>query len=158
MDAYLRAYVKTRVRVDAGGRVWDGETQLEVVRSGGTKKVQLPNTKYLLTFEDLRKMGARVDVPTVMTLAQAGAEGRWREVIEEREKRGIPSNVYVANARTIQRAIDRGETPPNPTWLGRRGKDMTEVYDTVDEVVAAMTAGRWRQQFARGSRARRNKR
>jgi hypothetical protein len=154
MDSYVRAYVKTHVHIDAGGRAWCDGRQLEVIKSGGQKKIQLPIAKYLLTFDEIKRCGGRVDVPTVTSLAQAGAEGRWKEVIAQREQRGIPANVYVANARTVQRAIDRGETPPDVTWVGRSGHKCTEVYDTVDEVVAAMGEGRWRTEYRRGRYAK----
>ena len=75
--------------------------QLEVHVSGGVKKVLVPGMGHLLSFDDLKRLGAEVQVMTLFSLAIAGAEGRWRQEIADRKDRGIPSNVYVANARTI---------------------------------------------------------
>lgn len=155
MDKFVQAYIKTNVKVDAGQRVWCKGEQLEVHLIGGDKKVVLPISKQTFTFDDLKRAGATVEVVTMKTLAQAGAEGRWREEIQERTERGLPSNVYIANARSIQYAIEKGKTPPSAKYVGRRRRDITEVYDTVDEVVAAMGRGDWRKEFARGGRAKR---
>lgn len=155
MDKYIGAYIKTNVSIDAGQRVWCKGAQLEVHVIGGEKKVVLPISKQTFTFEDLKRAGAKCDVVTLKTLAVAGAEGRWRENIEERRERGMPSNVYVANARSIEYAIEKGKTPPTATYVGRKRRDITEVYATIDEVVDAMAAGEWRKEFARGGRAKR---
>lgn len=155
MDSYVRAYVKVHVHIDAGSRVFCDGKELDVIQSGSTKKVQLPISKILYSFDDLKKMGAKCDVVTLFSLAKAGAEGRWKQNIQDRRDANIPSNVYVANARTINRAIERGEVPPPVRWLGRQGDRCTEVYDTVDEVVAAMNENRWRTEFARGRYAKR---
>jgi hypothetical protein len=155
MDKFIQAYIKTNVRVDAGQRVWCKGSQLEVHTIGGEKKVVLPISKQTFTFDDLKRAGAQVDVVTLKTLAIAGAEGRWKEEIQERAERGLPSNVYIANARSIDYAIEKGKTPPAAKYIGRRRRDMTEVFDTVDEVVDAMAKGDWRKEFARGGRAKR---
>lgn len=155
MDPYLRAFVKLHVHIDAGGRAFCKGEQLEVINSAGIKKVQLPGSKILYSFDDLKRIGAKVEVQTLQTLALAGAEGRWRDAIEERKTRGIPSNVYIANARTINKALAEGRDPPAPRWIGRRWDKMTEVYDTVDEVVDAMSKGEWRTEFSRGGKAKR---
>jgi hypothetical protein len=155
MDSYRQALIQTHVKIDAGGRAFFKGEPLEVHVSGGVKKVLIPGTKELLTFDDLKRLGAVVQVQTLFSLAIAGAEGRWRENIADRRERGIPSNVYVANARTIERALAAGKHPPDVTWLGRVGKKCTEVRATVDEVVDDMANNRWRTEFRRGSRARR---
>lgn len=155
MDPYLRALVKLYVHIDAGGRAFFKGEPLEVHNSGGVKKVVLPNSKIMWSFEALKGAGARVDVQTLQTLALAGAEGRWKAEIEERKARGIPSNVYIANARSINKALAEDRVPPDARWIGRRWDKMTEVYDTVDEVVEAMAQGKWRTEFARGGKKRR---
>lgn len=152
MDRYKQAQLQAHVHVDAGGRAFYKGEPVEVQVIGGVKKVLIPGFQYLLTFDELKRLGAKVDVVTLFSLAKAGAEGRWREEIQERMDRGMPSNVYVANARTIQRAIARGEHPPDATFLGRKGRDCTEVFATVDEVVNAMKNDEWRKTFSRGSR------
>jgi hypothetical protein len=83
MDPYIRAYVKVHVHIDAGQRVWCKNEQLQVVQNGSDKKVCLPIGKILYTFDDLKRMGARVDVVTLRSLARDGAEGRWRDEITE---------------------------------------------------------------------------
>lgn len=155
MDPYIRAYIKLHVTVDAGNRAFCKGEELEVHNSGGVRKVVLPISKILWSFEDLKRCGAKVEAQTLQTLALAGAEGRWRNEIEERKTRGIPSNVYIANARTINKALAEGKAPPEPRWLGRRWDKMTEVYDTIDEVVDAMSKNQWRTEFARGGKKRR---
>lgn len=154
MDSYVAAFVKTHVRIDAGGRAFIKGKQVDVIMSGNVRKVLLPISKILYTFDDLKRAGAQVEVVTLFSLAKAGAEGRWRENIEERTKRDIPSNVYVANARTVQAAIAKGLTPPPVKWVGRQRNQITEVYETIDEVVKAMSENRWRTEFARGGRAK----
>lgn len=158
MDPYVAAFIKTHVKIDAGGRAFVKGEQVEVIISGNVRKIQLPISKILYTFDDLKRAGAHVDVVTLFSLAKAGAEGRWRENIQERTKRDIPSNVYVANARTVQAAIAKGQTPPPVKWVGRQRDQITEVYDTIDEVVTAMSEGRWRTTFARGGRAKKSRR
>lgn len=155
MDKFIGAYIRVNVNIDAGQRVWCKGAQLEVHVIGGEKKVVLPISKQTFTFDDLKRAGAKCDVVTLKTLAVAGAEGRWKENIAERTERGLPSNVYIANARSIEYALEKGKTPPQPTYVGRRRRDITEVYATVDEVVNAMAAGDWRKEFARGGRAKR---
>lgn len=155
MDPYIRAFIKLYVHIDAGGRAFCKGEQLEVHNSGGIKKIVLPISKILWSFDDLKKCGAKVEVQTLQSLAVAGAEGRWKDEIEERKARGIPSNVYVANARTINKALAEGKDPPVPRWIGRRWDKMTDVYDTIDEVVEAMSKNQWRTEFARGGKKRR---
>lgn len=152
MDRYKQALLQAHVHIDAGGRAFFKGQQIDVQVIGGVKKVLVPGLQYLLTFDELKRLGAKVDVITLFSLAKAGAEGRWREEIQQRADRGLPSNVYVANARTIQRALDRGQHPPDPTYLGRQGRECTEAFATVDEVVDAMNNGQWRKTFSRGSR------
>ena len=155
MDKYTEAYIKTNVHIDAGGRVFCKGEQLEVHVLSNVKKVVLPISKLTYTFDDLKRAGAKCDVVTLMSLAKAGAEGRWREEIQERRDNNIPQNVYIANARSIEYAIAKGKAPPPVKWLGRKQGKMTEVYDTVDEVIAAMTEGNWRTEFSRGRHAKR---
>lgn len=152
MDRFKQAQIQAHVRVDAGGRAFFKDQELEVQIIGGARKVLLPDFKYLLTFDELKRLGAKVDVITLASLARAGAAGRWREEIQQRTERGLPSNVYVANARTIERALARGDVPPAATYLGRMGRECTEVFETVDEVVNAMANNDWRKTFSRGSR------
>lgn len=152
MDVYLKALIQTHVHVDAGGRAFFKGEPLEVHVIGNVKKVHVPGVGHLLTFDELNKLGARVDVITLFSLARAGAEGRWRDEIQERRERGVPSNVYVANARTIERALAAGKHPPDPTWIGRVGRECTEVRATVDEVVDDLKFRRFRKEFRRGSR------
>lgn len=154
-DRYLEAYVQTNVHIDSGQRVWCKGVQLPTVLIGGEQKVVLPISKITFTFDQLKRLGAKCDVITFKTLARAGAAARWRDNIEERKEQGLPSNVYVANARSIQYALEKGRTPPAVRYIGRMRDQMTEVYDTVDEVVTAMNKGLWRKEFARGGRARR---
>jgi len=157
MDAYTTALIRTHVHVDAGQRVWFKNEQLQVHVIGNEKKVVIPGGKITYTFDDLKRLGARVDVVTFKTLAQQGAEGRWKEEIQARRENGLPSNVYIANARSVQYAIDKGKTPPSITYVGRMRDKITEVYPTVDEVVDAMAAGKWRTEFARGGKVKRRK-
>lgn len=157
MDKYLQALVKVHVHVDAGQRVWFKNEQVPVHDVGGVKKIVLPGTKQTLTFDELKRLGARVDVVTLRNLAIQGAEGRWRDEINERRKIGLPSNVYVANARSIKYAQEKGRVPPLPKYVGRQRDQITDVYDTVDEVVQAMTEGKWRTEFTRGRLSRRKK-
>lgn len=155
MDSYTAAYIKTHLHIDSGGRVFCKGEQLEVHVLSGVKKVVLPIGKLTYTFDDLKRAGAKCDVVTLQTLAKAGADGRWRDEIQERRDNNIPQNVYVANARSIEYAISKGNTPPPVKWLGRKQGKMTEVYDTIDEVITAMTEGRWRTEFSRGRHAKR---
>jgi len=155
MDSYLRAFVQLHVHIDAGNRAFVKGEEVPVHVIGGKRKIQLPGSKILYTFDDLKRAGAVVDVVTLFSLAKAGAEGRWRDEIQERKESGLPSNVYVANARTINRAIERGASPPPATYIGRAGREMTEVRDTVDEVVADLRDRNFRKTFRRGSRKER---
>jgi hypothetical protein len=155
LDKYLETYIKVHVSIDAGGRVWHKGNELPIIMSGNTKKVVLPISKQLFTFDDIKRCGAKVDVATLFSLAKAGAEGRWKEEIIERRDRGLPSNVYVANARSIQYALDKGNTAPPVKFVGRERSKITEVYDTVDEVVDAMANAKWRTEFSRGRYAKR---
>jgi hypothetical protein len=158
MDSYTQSFIKVYVHIDAGQRVWCKNEQLEVTIIGGEKKVVLPIGKLTYTFDDLKRAGARCDVVTLKSLAQQGAEGRWKEEIQQRRETGLPSNVYIANARSIQYAIDKGKTPPSMTYVGRKRDQITETYDTVDEVVDAMANGLWRTEFSRGGKAKRKSR
>lgn len=155
MDSYTAAYIKTYVKIDAGNRVYCKGEQLEVHVLNGIKKVVLPISKITWTFDELKRAGATCDVVTLKSLALAGAEGRWKQNIQERRENGIPSNVYIANARSIEYAIEKGKEPPDVTWVGRKQGKMTEVYPTIDEVVDAMAAGNWRTEFSRGRHAKR---
>lgn len=150
MDKYIQAFIRTKVHVDAGRRVWCDGKQLETYTINGVDKVILPVTKQPFTFDDLKRAGARVDVITLPILAQQGAEGRWRENIDQRRKIGLPSNVYVANARSIELAIKRGDIPPRATYVGRKRDKITEVFDNVDDVVKAIAEDRWRTSFSKG--------
>lgn len=152
MDPYLKAFVQLHVHIDAGNRVFIKGEEVPVHTIGGKRKIELPGSKVLWTFDELKRIGARVDVVTLFSLAKAGGEGRWRENIEERKNSGLPSNVYVANARTINRAIERGQSPPPATYIGRVGREMTAVHDNVDAVVDDLLYRRWRTSFRRGSR------
>lgn len=158
MDSYVAAYIKVNVHVDAGQRVWCKNEELEVHLVGSKKVVVLPketNCMQTFTFDDLKRIGARVDVVTLQSLAKLGAEGRWRDEIEERRKVGLPRNVYIANARSIQYSIDKGRTPPLPEYMGRMSSKMTEKRASVDEVIDDMANDRWRTEFSRGRHAKR---
>lgn len=155
MDKYHEAYIKVHVSIDAGGRVWHKGSEVPIVMSGNTKKVVLPISKQLYTFDDIKRCGAKVEVATLFSLAKAGAEGRWKEEIQDRRDRGLPSNVYIANARSVQYALDKGKTPPSVKYVGRERDKITEVYDTVDEVVEAIAKAQWRTEFSRGRYAKR---
>lgn len=152
MDAYLKAYIQSHVHVDAGQRVFCKNQELEIHMVGGVRKVVLPDKVSTQTFtlQDLKDAGARVDVVTKKTLAMHGAEARWADQIVERRKIGLPSNVYLANARSIDYAIEKGRTPPAAKFMGRQRNLMTEYYDTVDEVIQAMADKKWRTEFHRG--------
>lgn len=155
MDSYVRAFVRVNVHIDAGQRVWcKGEELTVVVPAKGPKKVLLPISKILYTFDQLKRAGAKCDVVTLSSLAKAGAEGRWREEIAERKREGVPSNVYVANARSVNLALAQGKDPPPVKWVGRMRDKITDVYDTIDEVVLAMSEDRWRTTFSRGRYAK----
>lgn len=159
MDSYVRSYVRLHVHIDAGNRAWDTKfdppKELEVVMSGGVRKVVLPVSKILYTFDDLKRNGARCDAITLKTLALAGAEGRWKENIAARKDAGLPSNVYIANARSIEYAMAKGKEPPPAKYIGRQRHQMTEVRDSVDEVIDDMANNRWRTEFSRGRYAKR---
>ena len=157
MDKYVEAFIKVHVHIDAGQRVWCKNEQLQVHVIGGEKKVVLPISKITYTFDQLKRAGARVDVVTMKSLAMQGAEGRWRDNIAERRANGLPSNVYIANARSIDYAISKGNVPPSVKYVGRRRDKITEVYDTVDEVVDAINNEQWRTEFSRGRLSRRKK-
>jgi hypothetical protein len=157
IDSYVKAFIKVHVHVDAGQRVWCKNEQLQVHVIGGVKKVALPVSKHAFTFDELKQCGARVDVVTLRSLARQGAEGRWAEQIQERRENGLPSNVYIANARSIQYAIDHDKTPPDVKYVGRMRDKITETYDTVDEVVDALDKNLWRTEFRRGRYAKRGK-
>jgi hypothetical protein len=153
VDKYTVAYIKVNVHIDAGNRVFCKGKELEVHLIGGVRKVVLPLGKITYTFDQLMRAGAKCEGQNVLTLARAGAEARWGEQIENRRKIGLPSNVYVANARSIEYAIEKGKSPPAARYVGRMRDKITEVRDTVDEVVNDMGEGRWRTQFARGRHA-----
>lgn len=155
MDPYIKSYIQVHVHIDAGQRVWCKNQQLEVHMVGNEKKVVLPIGKITYTFDDLKRAGARVDVVTMKSLAMQGAEGRWRDNIAERRATGLPSNVYIANARSIDYAISKGKVPPTVKYVGRKRDKITEIYDTVDEVVNAMNEEKWRTEFSRGRHAKR---
>lgn len=154
MDRYVEAYIKVNVHIDAGGRVWCKGEQLDVHVLNNIKKVVLPISKILYTFDDLKRAGAKCDVVTLFSLAKAGAEGRWKEQIQERRDNNIPQNVYIANARSIDYAIAKGKEPPLVKWVGRQRDKITEVYDTVDEVIDALANNKWRTTFSRGRHAK----
>lgn len=153
MDKYVEAYIKVNVRIDAGNRAYCKEKELEVHTIGGIRKIVLPISKLTYTFDQLRAAGAKCEAITVTSLAKQGAEARWAEQIENRRKIGLPSNVYVANARTIEKALAANKSPPPVKYVGRRWDKITEVRDTVDEVVADIAADNWRTEFSRGRHA-----
>lgn len=153
-DKFIKALIKTKVTIDSASRVFLDREPLEIHVIGGVRKVQLPGTKQLFSLDDLVTHGATlVGGRTPRTLALYGAEARWQEQIRARTELGLPSNVYIANARTINYALSKNRVPPSPTYIGRRQEKMTEVYPTIDEVVQAMNEGRWRTEFRRGRRS-----
>lgn len=155
VDKYVQAFIKVHIHIDAANRVFCDGQELEVHIIGGVRKIVLPKniSKLTYTFDQLRAAGARCEGQTVKTLALAGAEGRWKEEINERRKIGLPSNVYVANARTIEKALADGKSPPPARYVGRQRDKITEVRDTVDEVVNDIAEGRWRTEFSRGAKS-----
>ena len=156
LDTYTKALVRTQVSIDSASRVFLKDQQLEIHTVGGVRKVQLPNTKFLISLDDLVANGAKVlGGRTPRSLALDGSEARWADQREARAKAGLPPNVYIANARSIQYALDNHRVPPPVRYIGRRQEKMTEVYDTIDEVVTAMNTGSWRTQFSKGRYARR---
>jgi hypothetical protein len=158
LDSYLRAVIRTQITVDASSRVFLKDKELPVHTVAGVRKIQLPGTKFLVEIDDLITYGAKqLGNRTPRTLALYGAEARWAEQRAAREAAGMPINVYVANARSIQYAIEHGKAPPATRYIGRRQNKMTEVYDTIEEVVQAMNESRWRDSFARGRFSRRKK-
>lgn len=157
MDSYVKAWVKTHLHIDSGNRAFADGKELEVVMSGGERKVVLPMSKVLYTFDDLKRAGCKCDVITLKSLAMAGAEGRWKENIEHRKEVGVPSNVYIANARSIELAIAAGKEPPSVKWVGRKRDRITEVRDTIDEVIDDMDNDRWRTSFSRGRYAKKGR-
>lgn len=154
MDSYTRTFVKVHVRIDAGHRVWCKGEELQVHVVNGVQKVCLPGSKILYTFDQLKRIGAKCDVVTLQSLAQIGAAARWADQIEERRAMGLPRNVYVANARTIELAIKADKTPPPVKYVGRRRDRITEAFDTVDEVVQALAEERFRTKFSKGKYAK----
>lgn len=156
VDSFIKASIRVHAHIDAGGRAFYKGEQVPVQVIGGVRKVLLPICKTLFTFDELKQLGAKVDVITLKTLAVQGAEGRWRDNIQQRMERNIPSNVYIANARSIEYAISKDKVPPPVKWVGRKGDRMTEVRDTIDEVVDDMANDRWRTTFHRGGKAKRN--
>lgn len=159
MDKYVQAFIKVNIRIDAGNRVFCKDEELPVHVIGGIRKIVLPKniSKLTYTFDQLRAAGAVCEGQTVRTLALAGAEARWAEKIEERRKIGLPSNVYVANARTVEKALAENKSPPPVRYVGRHRDRITEVRDTVDEVINDMAEGRWRTEFSRGRHAKKHR-
>lgn len=154
MDKYVEAYIKVNVHIDAGNRAFCKGEELTVHVIGGVRKIVLPISKLTYTFDQLKAAGAKCEAMTVQSLAKSGAEARWREEIENRRKIGLPSNVYVANARTVERALAAGKSPPALRYVGRRWDKITEVRDTVDEVVKDIGEENWRTEFSRGRYAK----
>lgn len=151
LDSYLRALIRTQVSVDSASRVFLKGSEMEVHTVGGVRKIQLPGTKFLVSIDDLITYGAKVlGARTPKSLALSGAEARWADNRAKREEAGLPCNVYIANARSIEYAMEKGKAPPPQRYIGRRQNRMTEVYDTVEEVVQAMNEGNWRTEFSRG--------
>jgi hypothetical protein len=151
LDSYLKALLKVHVTIDSASRVFLKGKPMEIHTVNGVRKVQLPGTQFLMTLEDLAANGAKVlGSRTPRTLALYGAEARWAENRANREASGLPMNVYVANARSIEYALANNRVPPVQRYIGRRQNRMTEVYDTVEEVVQAMNEGSWRTKFSRG--------
>jgi len=73
VDSWVRASIKIKAHIDAGGRAFYDDKEVEVVIIGGVRKVLLPICKFLFTFDELKQLGARVDVITLKTLAIQGA-------------------------------------------------------------------------------------
>ena len=158
LDSYLRTIIRTQVKIDAASRVFLNGKAMVVHTVAGVRKVQLPNTQFLISLEDLALNGASIlGSRTPRNLALYGAEARWAEQRKHREEVGLPINVYVANARSIRYAINHDRPPPVTRYIGRRQDKMTEVYDTIEEVVQAMNESRWRESFRRGRLSRRSK-
>lgn len=147
VDTYLRALIRTKITVDSTGTVRLGNELLPIHHGvNGERKVQLPGTQFLIPLQDLLDLGAKqLGGRTPNQLGLQGATARWADRQVARAEQGLPPNVYIANARSIQYAIERGRVPPETTYIGRRQRRMTEVFPTVAEVVEAMNAGNWRR-------------
>lgn len=167
LDSHTRAVIKVKVRIDAVGRVFfggkvnekgelEGAEELPTHLIGAERKTVLPGKKFPISLADLIEYGAvRIGPYRRPGQHSNGGTKRWADVQAERAEKKIPPNVYIANQRTIDKAVEKGLAPVAPRYIGRRAKQMTEVYDTVDEVVAAMNQGLWKTEFSRGRHAKR---
>lgn len=158
LDKFQVAQIRALCVVDSASRVTWRKEPLEVYVINGERKVVLPGTKITVSVAELVENGATLLGSLGPQTKQAdGGRARWADSLEARRAAGVPPNVYRANQRSVDYALAKGKAPPPPTWVGRRQRKCTEVYDTVDEVVAAMNEGRWRTEFAKGRHARRKR-
>jgi hypothetical protein len=156
LDKFTVAQLRTHCTVDAASRVFWKGTEMEIHLVGAERKVIIPGTKVVISVNELVTQGAKlVGQRGPQNFRSDGGTTRWIESVKRRNEDGIPPNVYVANARSVQYALDKGNAPPVTRWVGRRQGKVTEVYDTIDEVVKAMNDGLWRTDFARGRHAKR---
>lgn len=141
INKFLQAQIRTKCRINDDSVFWD-DIELEVHIVGNQKKIVVPKHKYMLSLEDLIHFGARViRRPKELTKLEIihaknstlGGIARWN-------RSSLPTNVYIANKQTIQRAKDYGKDVPDEKYIGRIGKYRTAVYPTVDEVLEALSA------------------
>ena len=77
VDSYQQAVIKTKISIDAAGRVFYGDDPMEVHVIGSTRKVQLPGTMQLISLDDLLAYGAKqTGGQTAKSFGLAGAQAR----------------------------------------------------------------------------------
>ena len=139
LDKFVQAQIRTKCKINGEAVFW-GDLELEVHLIGNQKKIVVPKHKYMLTLEDLIAHGAQIiHRPKQLTKQEIkhvksstlGGIVRWG-------RDTLPTNVYVANKLTIQRAIERDLDVPAEKYIGRIGKYRTAVYPTVEEVLEAL--------------------
>ena len=139
ISKFLKAQIRTKCRINGDIVFWDN-TELEIHIIGHQKKIAVPNHKYMLSLEDLISFGAKViRRPQNLTKKEIiHAETSTRGGVARWNRCTLPTNVYIANKQTIQRAKDAGKDVPSERYIGRIGKYRTAVYSSVDEVLAAI--------------------
>lgn len=143
LDKWTIAKIRTQCVIDGDHVYWgppDNPEKLTIYIHGNEPRVPVPGHKFLISLEDLVHHGARVRRrPKLMTKddinrhnwSVAGGIARWNRT-------RLPHNVYLANGRSMDYAGNRGKPIPPPKYIGRTGKFRTAVYDTVEEVEAAL--------------------
>lgn len=148
LDKWTIAKIRTNCVIDGETIYWgpaDKPETLVVHVHGNEPRVNIPGTKFLISLEDLVHHGARLRRrPKLMTKddinkhnwAVAGGVARWNRT-------RLPRNVYLANGRSMDYAGDKGKPIPAARYIGRTGRYRTAVFDTVEEVVAALNEKRF---------------